>query len=301
MMEARKTILVVDDDAGARLIMRAALRKAGYEVRLAEGGHDGLRQFRAAPCDMVMLDVDMPDLGGHEVCAALRAEADPMLPIVMVTGMDDVASVEAAYRHGATDFIAKPINWAVFGHRVGYLFRSHQAMVDLRAAEARNAAVLNAIPDLLFEVDSEGRYIDHRVPHARFFPIPAGLVHGTSVADALPPTAAAVCMSALRSALDHGYSSGAQFEICNRQGNIWFELSVSRKAMSAGDKPHLIVLARDITERKRAEARIERLAYFDSLTGLPNRPSFLQRVDAEIGRAQARQGKLAVLFISTLR
>ena len=164
MTDRRHTILVVDDDADARLIMRAALRKAGYDVRLAEGGHDALRQFRSEACDLVMLDVDMPDLNGHEVCAILRAEAGPLLPIVMVTGMDDVSSVETAYQHGATDFVAKPVHWALLGHRLRYIFRSHQAMLDLRAAEARNAAVLSAIPDLLFEVDIDGLYLDYRAP-----------------------------------------------------------------------------------------------------------------------------------------
>src|ERR1700704_2588808 len=61
------TILVVDDDADARLIMRAALRKAGFEVRLAASGVDALRRFRTEPCEMVMLDVDMPDMSGYEV------------------------------------------------------------------------------------------------------------------------------------------------------------------------------------------------------------------------------------------
>ncbi|MFZ2648697.1 MAG: response regulator, partial [Burkholderiaceae bacterium] len=166
MTDGRPTILVVDDDADARLVMRAALRKAGFEVSLAEGGVDALQQFRAAPCDLVMLDVDMPDLSGHEVCALLRAEAGPLLPIIMVTGMDDVESVETAYLHGATDFIAKPVNWALIGHRVRYLRRGHQAMLDLRAAEARNAAILKAIPDVLFELDIDGRYISYQAPGA---------------------------------------------------------------------------------------------------------------------------------------
>ena len=136
MSHLKYTILVVDDDADARLVMRAALRKAGYAVRLADGGHDALRQFAAEPCDMVLLDVEMPDLGGHEVCARLRAQAGPLLPIVMVTGMDDLQSVEAAYEVGATDFIAKPVNWGLIGHRIRYLFRGHRTMLALQAAEA---------------------------------------------------------------------------------------------------------------------------------------------------------------------
>jgi DNA-binding response OmpR family regulator len=65
-------ILVVDDDAGARMLMRAALRKSGFDVSLASGGADGLDQFRHGSFDMVMLDVDMPDIDGYAVCATLR-------------------------------------------------------------------------------------------------------------------------------------------------------------------------------------------------------------------------------------
>jgi len=297
MTERRHTILVVDDDADARLIMGAALRKAGFDVRLADGGEDALCKFRSEPCDLVMLDVDMPGMDGHEVCATLRAEAGPMLPIVMVTGMDDVASVEMAYQHGATDFIAKPVHWALIGHRVRYLFRGHQAMLDLRAAEARNAAVLNAIPDLLFEIDIDGRYIDYRSPLADLLAVPAETLIGRTVAEMMPPAEAEVCMAALRTALERGHCNGAQIELQVDAGRAWFELSVSRKVVGAGEKPRFIVLSRDITERKVAEARAVRLAYYDSLTGLPNRQSFLDRVDREILRAGQRSEKLAVLFM----
>jgi len=62
-----RSILVVDDAPDARLVMQAALRKAGYEVRLATDGEDALQQFRDRPTDLVMLDVDMPGRSGYEV------------------------------------------------------------------------------------------------------------------------------------------------------------------------------------------------------------------------------------------
>lgn len=215
----------------------------------------------------------------------------------MVTGMDDLASVESAYRHGATDFIAKPVNWALIGHRVRYLFRGHQAMRDLRAAEARNAAILNAIPDLLFELDIDGRYLDYRAPRTSLLAAPSDTLIGRTVHDVLPAAAAAVCMSALRRALEFGSSSGAQLELMLDKGSSWFELSVSTKAVASGNKPRFIVLSRDITDRKVAEARIARLAYVDTLTGLPNRHAFLERVDRHIRRAGTVKEALALLFI----
>ncbi len=290
-------ILVVDDDIGARVLMRASLRKAGFDVTLAADGHEALRLFREQRFDMAMLDVEMPGMSGHELCIALRAEAGDLMPIVMVTGMDDLASVERAYHSGATDFIAKPINWALIGHRVRYLLRGYQAQLDLKTADARNAAILNAIPDLLFEIDIDGRYLDYHSPNADLLAAPADSLIGRTLAEVLPPAASAECMAALRAAAEAGTSSGHQYQLQLPQGTSWFELSIARKATSDGHKPRFIVLSRDITERKAADQRISRMAYFDSLTGLPNRQSFHNRVDREIRRATRHGTQLAVLFM----
>ncbi len=290
-------ILVIDDDATARMLMRAALGKAGFEVTLAGSGEAGLRMFHAETFALVMLDVDMPDMSGHEVCAALRKAADPLLPIVMVTGLDDVASVEHAYQSGATDFIAKPINWALLGHRVKYLLRGQQSLQALRTADARTSAILRAIPDLLFELDSDGRYIDYHSPRSELLLAPAESLIGKTLAEVMPADVAQICMSALEIAADKGASSGQQFQLELPQGIFWFELSVSRKDNAPGERPNFIVLSRDITERKEAEQKIARLAFFDGLTGLPNRLSFVERVDREISRAKRAGDKLGVLFM----
>ena len=298
MSDRRARILVVDDDVASRVLMRAALHKAGYEVSLAADGDDALRQFAGGPFDMVMLDVEMPGgMSGHEVCAHLRANAGKLLPIVMVTGLDDVRSVQSAYQSGATDFIAKPINWALIGHRVRYLLRAHQTLLDLQAADARNSAILEAIPDLLFELDLEGRYVDYHSPRSGADGPKAVDFIGKTVAETLPPRAALVCMAALRAAHENGASTGMQFELPRPHGDAWFELSVSRKNTGVGQAPRFIVLSRDITERKDAEREILRLAYFDGLTGLPNRQSFVERVEREIGHARRRGSRLAVLFL----
>jgi diguanylate cyclase (GGDEF)-like protein len=130
-------ILVVDDDATARILFHAALSRFGFNVSVAESGEAGLRQFNASPFDMVMLDIGLPGMSGIEVCKVLRTQADPLLPIMMVTGMDDVLSVEQSYAAGATDFIAKPMCWSLISHRVMYLLRGHQTLLDLRAANAK--------------------------------------------------------------------------------------------------------------------------------------------------------------------
>ena len=195
MTDRTTRVLVADDEPTARLLMSAALKKAGFEVCLAADGNDALRQFQYDPCDIVMLDVEMPGLDGYQVCAALRKEFGDELPIIMVTAMDDTESIERAYEYGATDFIAKPINWTLISHRVKYLMRSYQAALDLRKANDRNAAVLQAIPDLLFEIDIDGRYIDYHSPRTDLLATPAESLVGKTLTEALPPLAAEVCMA----------------------------------------------------------------------------------------------------------
>lgn len=250
-------ILVADDEPTARLLMSAALQKAGYTVEAAADGAEALARFRAQPCDMVMLDVEMPGLDGYELCAALRREAGDALPVVMVTGMDDTASIERAYQSGATDFIAKPINWALLGHRVKYLLRAYDALRALHSANARIAAVLNALPDLLFEMDLDGRYLDYHSPREDLLAAPVEVFLGKTVDEVLPPDAAAVCKDALREAHAQGTSSGRRIQLQLPHGIFHFELSVARKRGGDGGAPQFVVLSRDVSERIRTEDALQ--------------------------------------------
>ena len=123
-------VLVADDELTTRLVLKAALEKSGFDVVQAVDGEDALRQFVEKPCNVVMLDVDMPGLNGFQVCLRLRQTIGNELPIIMVTGMDDAQSVERAFDAGATDFIAKPLNLGLIGHRVRYLFRGCEVLRD---------------------------------------------------------------------------------------------------------------------------------------------------------------------------
>jgi diguanylate cyclase (GGDEF)-like protein/PAS domain S-box-containing protein len=290
-------ILVVDDDSTALLLMRAALRKSGFEATMASSGAEALRLFRADAFDVVMLDVSMPEMSGYEVCVALRKEADTSLPIVMVTGMDDVDSVELAYQSGATDFISKPINWALIGHRARYLMRGHQALKQLHTANVRNDAILQAIPDFLFEIDIDGQFLSANSPRDSVLSARAESLAGKMLGDVFPADVGKIFMEALGEAMEQEKSIGRQFQLTRDDGSFWFELSVALKEQVAGQNAQFIGLARDITQRKADEQKILRLAMFDNLTGLPNRQSFIDRIDREIKRSQLSGTSFAVLFM----
>ena len=126
----------------------------------------------------------------------------------------------------------------------------------VRQRTATLEATLDAIPDPLFELGLDGRYHDCHTPRADLLAAPPDALIGRLLTDVLPAAAAATCLAALREAQATGHSAGQQFELSLPGGNFWFELSVARKPTGVGREPRFVVLARDISERKRAEARL---------------------------------------------
>ncbi len=124
---------------------------------------------------------------------------------------------------------------------------------DLRKSQDRLRATLDAVPDLLFEVDAGGTYHDVHSPHTDLLVAPVDQLLGKRVSDMMPPEAAREVMNALQDAEKTGRSGGRQIMLPLLQGNLWFELSVARKARSGSDDSRFVVLSRDITGRKQAE------------------------------------------------
>src|ERR1700731_1772847 len=132
------TVLVVDDDPGARLLAGTALEMAGFRVITAADGAAALSRFCEHPADCGVLDVVMPGLSGFDVCSALRAMSECRhVPILMQTSLDDMESVNRAYNAGATDFSSKGINPMLLAQRVKFLVRAKQTQDQLRESEAR--------------------------------------------------------------------------------------------------------------------------------------------------------------------
>ncbi len=105
-MSERVRVLVVDDDEQITSFLRRALTYAGFSVEVAPDGLTGLKQARAQPPDVAVLDVMLPVLDGMELCRRLREEGDT--PILMLTARDEVADRVRGLEHGADDYLVKP-------------------------------------------------------------------------------------------------------------------------------------------------------------------------------------------------
>ena len=168
---------------------------------------------------------------------------------------------------------------------------------DIRESKIQLAATLDAIPDLLFEMDLNGRYLHCHSPQSRLLAAPIEDMLGKTVLEVLPPDAAQIVLHALQQAHETGLTRGQQFKLSLDNNTYWFELSAAAKPVIAGQEPRFIVISRDITERKQAEKDVQQLAYFDALTGLPNRTLLNDRVAHALAEAARRQKPLALIFL----
>jgi CheY-like chemotaxis protein len=136
------SILIVDDDPGQRLLMRTALENKGFAVIEAGDGVEGCQLYGEHRPDLVLVDLMMPRMDGYALCRELRGHARSVdVPIVVVTGCDDIPSIVRAYEAGATDFVPKPVNWLVLSHRLHYILRASRAFAELsRDLEGSSAA-----------------------------------------------------------------------------------------------------------------------------------------------------------------
>ena len=107
MARSRGTVLVVDDELVMREILEALLRQAGYAVRLAETGEQGIRIVDREPVDLAVVDVMLPDISGLKVLERVR-QIDPELSVVMLTAFASVETAVAAIKCGAFDYLTKP-------------------------------------------------------------------------------------------------------------------------------------------------------------------------------------------------
>jgi diguanylate cyclase (GGDEF)-like protein len=286
-------VLIADDDAILREIAAVMLKEAGFIVQAVASGDAAVSACAQQMPDIVLLDVEMAQGDGYQACTNIRflpGGAD--LPIVMVTGCDDTQSIDRAYEAGATDFVVKPINWTLLGHRIRYVMRGARTIEALRFSEQKNAALLKAIPDGIFLVEGTGTVGHCFSPIAGLTPVAEQESGPRSLFSLMPLATRGQAMDCLSSAL-RGEPAVFEFALEEKaQATRHFEC---RYLPNSGG--HVLAIIRDVTVRKETDARIHRLAYYDALTGLPNREWTQDYLSQALAQARRRNRHLALLYI----
>jgi len=299
--QRRGLILVVDDETTQRLLTRQALDQAGFEVVEARNGEMALQVYEQQRPDLILLDVRMPKMDGFTVCARIREMPDGAeVPIVMVTGLEDIESLERSYQSGATDFITKPVVWETLSHRVRYLLRAGNAIRALRESESRLVQAQQVARLGNWDWDVVRDHVHWSDEIFRLFPIQRGALDTSfqSFLNFVHPDD----RQRVGAAVDDALAKRAPYLVEHRiVGEDGSEITVEQQAeLVFGDNEtplRMIGTVQDVSDRKRTEQQIHQLAYFDALTGLPNREHFRRQAERALRGANRNGQKMALVFL----
>lgn len=293
----RPRVLIVDDDPTFRLLLSGVLEQETFDVTAVEDGAAAVALAQEKPPDLVILDVMMPNLDGYETCRRLRARPEwAAVPVLMLTSLDDVHAFRMSFEAGATDFATKPISPALLVHRVHFMMRASATLAALRQSEMRLAEAqrIARLGHWELDVDKRGFVGSSQVG------VLLGLALGsdTTLEDYL------ACVQE-----DERSSVRRAFELLASG-----ERSIDCRHRVVGDDPRFVHLrgeavrdgsgrlslrgtVQDVTADVRSEERVQRLAYQDTVTGLPNRLHFDDRLRAAIAQSTRRRRKLAAMLL----
>jgi diguanylate cyclase (GGDEF)-like protein len=299
-MRDHRPLLIVDDDALTRMMVAEVLASEGYRVVEASNGEEALAQVAALQPQLVILDVLMPGLNGFETCRALRQIPKVSLtPVLMLTGREDSAAIANAFEAGASDFATKPLSPEILRHRVRFLLRTEAAREELERS-GRNLELAQRLADLgSWEWDLDRRQFRTSVGMARVFGLP--LDQPMRRRDALRrvhPDDRSRLFELLRQPVQQWPDEGIDCLIVREDGaSRHLSVRVELRSDDGATNGMVVGTVQDVTERVVSEARIKELAYFDSLTGLPNRLSFGEQMQRMLASARRHRQPLAAMFL----
>ncbi|MDE2628349.1 MAG: EAL domain-containing protein [Burkholderiales bacterium] len=293
-------VLLVDDDEVNLLLTALALRERGFAITEATSGERALEVLTGWLPDVVILDALMPGLDGFQTCRALRAlPGFESLPVLMLTGLDDDASITRAYEAGATDFFVKSTQWSLLAGRLRYLLRSSRTRAELERSKSRLARAQD-----LARMGS----FDWRRGHGG----PVFSVEGLRVFG-VGPTEPLTFRTLLRLLSDADRRGLVQVlhEVIKHSTVLATDVPATlhdgrQRIVHVEAEPefnengHLIGysgIVQDVTDRRLAEDKIRHLANFDVLTGLPNRRQLIWRAERALEHGRRLNHQVALLLI----
>ncbi|MCH7343988.1 EAL domain-containing protein [Pelomonas sp. CA6] len=293
-------VLLVDDDPVNLLVTAAALGERGFEVRSAEGGHLALQQILQWTPDLVVLDAMMPEMDGFETCRRLRElPGYEAVPVLMLTGLDDEASINRAYQAGATDFFVKSPQWSLLAGRLRYLLRSSRIRIELERSKARLARAQDLARMGSFEWHRASNRFQLANEALRVFGRgPSEKLDFVGVMRMVPHEERMLFMRLLRDVIAHNsvLVTDLPFTLLDGRQRI-IHIEAEPEFNDHGNACGYTGVIQDVTDRRMAEDRIRQLANFDALTGLPNRRQLIWRAERAIEAARRMGHEVGLLLI----
>jgi len=297
---ANPTILIADDDPSHLMLTEAALAGAGFLVHTVPDGEDAVQRFPEVKPDCVVLDVMMPRMSGIDACREIRRQAGSRLvPILMLTGRNDLPAISDAYAAGASDFAQKGMNPRLLVERVRFLLRERALQDELRASRSKLLLAQNIARVGHWEVGIDGRSLHVSPMLGELLGLDSTALGGYEDFVALLDreeqdavrTAFVTCATGNgRFGFDHRIRSADGTVICLHQ-----EADLVQGTGGPDDRV-VIVTLQDLTRLHRAEEAVQKLSYHDPISGLPNRRHLCERGALALADSEGTAASAVVAF-----
>ncbi len=289
-------ILLVDDDPTFREVTCAFLEQAGLEVTQATSSAEALERIAQQPPELILLDALMEGMDGFELCRRLQADpATHAIPVLMVTGLDDTASVHRAFEAGAAGFITKPVNYPILIHRIRFQLRAAREALELEESREQltMAQQLARLGHWRWQ-PQVGRFCISDAL-ARLCAIDDAGVYDTleSFLTLVHPEDREQVRNNIHNALTTGRLEPLDYRLVPPQGEA-MRVHQELALVKAGT---LLGTVQDITRQYESEQKIRKLAYSDELTGLASRTYFMRHLEDSIRMAERHGEKFALLYL----
>ena len=301
-------VLCIDDSEIDVLLVVESLSSSGYEVVWEHvWTRDGvIEKLNHQSWDVVIADYSMPQFDGLQALAIVK-ERDPDLPFILVSGQIGEETAVLAMRSGAHDYVMKHdlgrLAPAVRRELADATVRHARRVAEdnLRSSEALLKSIVDTAADGILVIDGEGIIEFANVAAERMFESKASDLIGRNADCLLGESAAQVSniLATVNSQPTGGTAvigAGREFEARRANGTL-FPVELTIGVMNMDGRVKFACVIRDITERRHTEERIRQLAYYDELTGLPNRILFTKLLEQALQEAGLSDGQVVVLFI----
>ena len=293
-------VLLVDDDEVNLLLTSIALRDRGFLVTEAGSGERALQLLSDWLPDMVVLDALMPGLDGFQTCQELRRlPGCESLPVLMLTGLEDDASITRAYEVGATDFFVKSNQWGLLAGRMRHLLRSSRTRIELERSKSKLARAQDLARMGSFDwklghggplLSVEGLRVFGRGPNE-------GLSF-RAMLRMLTPDDRAGLLVVLGEVIKNGSVLATDVPVNLPDSRIRIiHVEAEPEFSEHGAMTGYTGIVQDVTDRRNAEDKIRHLANFDALTGLPNRHQLIWRIERALEHGRRLNHQVALLLI----
>jgi diguanylate cyclase (GGDEF)-like protein/PAS domain S-box-containing protein len=319
-LDFKPRVLLVDDDPRMLRSLGSLLSGKGYDLTLAHGGREAIEQLEKIRFDLVILDLHMPDVSGHDVMDFMNT-SNRRSNVIVTSGASEIDAAIGAIRSGAYGYLRKPYSSAELLKTIDNALQqckleseNHSIALRLERSERMYRSLVDSSPDIIYTLDTQGRFT---FINSRVYPL-LGYHRSELIGQHYSMLVHDGDRERANYVLNEGRSEfvrsrGVELRLKSKrdeyQTRIFsIELVLTEMEAFSGHDVNVAepeqrklmgtyCVARDITDRKRADEQIAYQAYHDILTDLPNRALFNDRLGLALLQARRNQTLLAVLFI----